>query len=228
VADLRTGNAGVAARATVRADLAALHASGEQDLAGRLLTGSDETEGDHKTNDAFHPSPIGRPSRGTKVVGVESKPVQGGLVSYGLRLGAGRPRPRSGFPGDGGGARCPSALVRAAYGCRNITPASPTPQKQKPRIICDDRGLLPVRGGGTEPPGVSTASTSNGDRARDDVISRGYERQETAANAEFRLHTAKTIRRGDAVITEALREVIDGWERGRDRSRGDSLRRHPL
>jgi hypothetical protein len=82
------------------------------------------------------------------------------------------------------------------------------------------RGLLPVRGGGIEPPWLLTASTSNGDRARDDVISRGYDRQETAANGRERRISAACSQNdpeGDAVITEALREVIDGWERGRDR-----------
>jgi hypothetical protein len=52
------------------------------------------------------------------------------------------------------------------------------------------------------------------------VISRGYERQETAANGCKRRISAACSQNdpgGDAVITEALREVIDGWERARDR-----------
>jgi hypothetical protein len=96
------------------------------------------------------------------------------------------------------------------------------PAKSKnPESLVMIRGLLPVRGGGIEPPWLLTASTSNGERARDDVISRGYERQETAANGcERRISAAcsQNDPEGDAVITEALREVIDGWERARDRS----------
>jgi hypothetical protein len=82
------------------------------------------------------------------------------------------------------------------------------------------RGLLPVRGGGIEPPWLLTASTSSEDSPSKDAISRGCERQETAESGrERRISAARSQNpeQADEAITEVLREAFEGWQRKRHR-----------
>jgi hypothetical protein len=82
------------------------------------------------------------------------------------------------------------------------------------------RGLLPVRGGGIEPPWLLTASTSSEDGRKEDAISRGYERQETSeSGSQRRISAVHSQNPGvdDEATTEVLRAACEGWERERDR-----------
>jgi site-specific recombinase XerD len=112
------------------------------------------------------------------VVGVSSSGLtagEGGLVGpLDLAAGGGAASPGKSAPHPARGradlsplgevAEAVAAALWLQSGCRNITgalPASPTPKSKNPESLVMIRGLLPVRGGGIEPPWLLTASTSS-------------------------------------------------------------------
>jgi integrase len=116
----------------------------------------------------------GQSSAGGVVGSSELTAGPDGLASFDLAAGGGAACPGKSAPHPARGradlsplgevAEAVAAALWLQSGCRNITgalPASGTPKSKNPESLVMIRGLLPVRGGGIEPPWLLTASTSS-------------------------------------------------------------------